>query len=51
MKLLNDDRMGLVLVMLCFLAIGFNATVQEGQIITETVHSPSLEGELARRFT
>jgi S-formylglutathione hydrolase len=46
MKLLNNHRMGLPLVMFCLLAIRFNATAQEGQIITETVHSPSLEGNL-----
>jgi len=32
--------------MLCLFMIGFNATAQEGQIIRETVHSPSLEGNL-----
>ncbi|MHC4583557.1 MAG: alpha/beta hydrolase, partial [Planctomycetota bacterium] len=33
-------------VMLCLFMIGLNATAQEGQIIVETVHSPSLEGNL-----
>lgn len=33
-------------VMLCLFMIGLNATAQEGQIIRETVHSPSLEGNL-----
>ena len=46
MKLLNNHKMGFTFVMLCLLAIGLNATAQEGQNITETVHSPSLEGNL-----
>jgi len=46
MKLLNEHRMALPFVMLCLFTIGVNATGQEGQIITETVHSPSLEGNL-----
>jgi S-formylglutathione hydrolase len=46
MKLLNNHKMGLIFVMLCLFTIGLNATAQEGQIITETVHSPSLEGNL-----
>ncbi len=33
-------------VMLCLFMIGLNATAQEGQFIRETVHSPSLEGNL-----
>jgi S-formylglutathione hydrolase len=46
MKWLHDPRMGLASVVLCLFTIGFKATAQEGRIITETVHSPSLEGNL-----
>lgn len=35
-----------VLGVLCFLLTGFAAVAQEGQIVRETVYSPSLEGNL-----
>ena len=35
-----------ILVILCFLLTGFAVTAQAGRLVTEKVHSPSLEGNL-----